>query len=230
MPIDGGAIGLKIALDLVKRPASSGLARVHSWLTGHEVLVLGPARAGKTSFVDYLQYGVLEPQQETSKTMDLKKSATFRLKIGRDSSLELKVRGVIDVAGQIGPIEHAKIVEKRVPHAVVILIDLSAPVTKSAEWLSEFCKHLDERLRNNPRMKKRLKTILFVGNKHDTITPDVFARRAESFKRIIKKHLMMAMPTAVDSMPIMPCVLVDLDGAVAMADAVIIRLARALAD
>jgi hypothetical protein len=229
MSIDGGAIGLKIAIDLVKRPAMSGLARVHSWLTGHEVLVVGPARAGKTSFVEYLQYGVLEPEQETAKTLDLRKSATFRLKIGRNSSLELKVRRAVDVAGQVGPMEHAKIVEERRPHAVVVLLDLSAPVTHSAAWLTDFCKHLDERLRTNMGAKKRLKVIVFVANKQDTLSPDAAVRRIERFKQIIKKQMAFAFPTRVDSIPVMPCILVQKDNAVAMADAITIRLAKALA-
>ena len=229
MSIDGGAIGLKVAIDLVKRPAMSGVARVHTWLTGHEVLVLGPARAGKTSFVDYLQYGVLEPEQETAKTLDLRKSATFRLKIGRDSSLELKVRRAVDVAGQVGPMEHAKIVEERKPHAVVVLLDLSAPVTHSATWLTDFCKHLDERLRSNPGAKKRLKTIVFVANKQDALTPDAAVKRIERFRQIVKKHLVLAFSTKVDSIPIMPCILVQKDNAIGLADAITLRLAKALA-
>jgi hypothetical protein len=91
----------------------NGLARVHTWLTGNEVLVVGPARTGKTSFVDYLRYGVLEPERETEKTIGTQKSASFRMKIGRDSSLELKVKRAVDVAGQIGPIEHASVVSAK---------------------------------------------------------------------------------------------------------------------
>jgi GTPase SAR1 family protein len=235
MPIDGGAIGLKVAIDLVKRPAMSGLARVHTWLTGHEVLVLGPARAGKTSFVDYLRYGVLEPAQQTEKTLNIEKTTTFTVKIGRDASLELKVKRAVDVAGQVGPIEHARIAERRRPHAVVVLLDLSAPVTgksdrASGPWLIEFCKHLDERIRTNAKMRKRLKTIIFVANKYDSQSTEAAGKRIEAFRRIVRKHLGMSFSTRVDSIPIMPCTLVLTENTTSLADSVIIRLAKALSE
>jgi len=159
MAIDGGAIGLKLALDMVQRPAMTGLARVHTWLTGNEVLILGPARAGKTSFVDYLRYGVMEPEQETEKTLGVEKTASFRVRIGRDASLELKLKRAVDVAGQIGPIEHARLVEEKKPHAIIIMLDLSAPMSgisdrASGPWLIEFCKHFEERYRDDKRLKE----------------------------------------------------------------------------
>jgi GTPase SAR1 family protein len=235
MPVDGGAIGLKVAIDLVKRPAMTGLARVHTWLTGNEVLILGPARAGKTSFVEYLRYGVLEPEQETATTIETKKSATFRVKVGRDQSLELKVKRAVDVAGQVGPIEHARLAEERKPHALVVMLDLSAPLTGVSErasgpWLIEFCKHLDERLRDNATMKKRLKTIIFVANKADTQKPDALTRRIDGFRQILKKHLGMSLTTKVDAIPILPCTLVQTENGTGTADAVIVRLAKALAE
>ena len=234
MPLDGGAIGLKVAIDLVKRPATSSLARVHTWLTGHEVLVLGPARAGKTSFVDYLQYGVPEPEQETDKTITTRKTATFSVKIGRDSLLELKVRRAVDVAGQVGPIEHARIAETRKPHALVVLLDLSAPLAGRSEratgtWLVEFCKHLDGRLRTNAKMRKRLKTIIFAANKRDTLDEAGAAKRIDAFRKIVKRELSQSFSTRVDSIPIMPCILVKTsDATTSLADDVITRLAKAL--
>lgn len=233
MSVDGGAIGIKVAIDLIKRPALTGLARVHTWLAGKDVLVLGPARAGKSSFRDYFQYGVLEPEQETEKTLDLQKSATFRVRIGRDESLELKVRGASDVAGQVGPIEHARIAERRKPHCVVVILDLSAPVTGSSHratgpWLIEFCKHLDERLRNNKGMKKRLKAVVFVANKYDRQKDEAAGKRIQAFKGIIKRHLEPSLGTKVEGIPVMPCILVQTDHGSKLADAVIVRIAKAL--
>ena len=208
---------------------------MHTWLTGHEVLILGPARAGKTSFVDYLRYGVLEPEQETEKTLDVETTATFRVKIGRDASLELRVKRAVDVAGQVGPIEHARIAEKRRPHALIVLLDLSAPITGTSDrasgpWLIEFCKYLDEGLRMNTAMRKRLRTIIFVANKRDTQTGDSATKRIEGFRKIIKRHLSTSLATKVDSIPIMPCSLIQCDDAVSFADAVIVRLAKALSE
>jgi hypothetical protein len=115
-----GAIAAKLIVDLVGRPAMSGLARLYTRITGNEILILGPARAGKTSFSEYLQYGLLEPEQETATTITPHKSASFRIKIGKQSALEMKVKRAVHVAGEIGPTEHARLPEERRPQAIVV--------------------------------------------------------------------------------------------------------------
>jgi hypothetical protein len=100
----------------------------------------------------------------------------------------------------------------------------------SGPWLIEFCKHLDERLRSNAAMRKRLKTIIFVANKHDTQEPEAAIRRIDGCRKIIKKHLSMSFTTKVESIPIMACALVQTDNGTSLADAVIIRLAKALSE
>lgn len=70
MPVDIAAIGLKMAVGLVERPATKGVVKLYTWLTGCEVLIIGPARAGKSSFAGYLQHGLLEKELPTPKTVD----------------------------------------------------------------------------------------------------------------------------------------------------------------
>jgi len=228
-----GAIAAEVILDLVARPAMNGLARVHTWFTGKEVLILGPARAGKSSFSEYLQYGLLEPEQDTPTTITPHKSASFRLKIGRGSSLEMKVKRAVDVAGEIGPIEHARLAEERKPEAIVVLLDIDAPVAgrsknATSPWLVAFCKHLKQRLVEEPKMKKRLKALLFVANKRDKVSDATAEVRIAAFKDIIHKHLGEAFGPLSESEFVLPCILIRHPRATEFADAVVSRLARSL--
>jgi GTPase SAR1 family protein len=225
------AIGVKLGIEVLKRTAPSGLARVRTWLTGHEVLVVGPPRAGKTSFVEYLQYGILEPEQETVKTIETEKSATFSVKVGRDSSLELRVRRTVDVPGQVGPVEHALIAKKRQPSAIVVILNLATPIagTESAgEWLLQFCQNLDMHLAEDRAMKKRLKTLMVVANKSDKVPSQTITKRLEHFRRQLKRSFNHAFTSKTGSLPILPCVLVETSDGSKQVDAVIVRLAKAL--
>lgn len=231
MPVDIGAIGVSVGVDLLKRTAPSGLAVVRTWLGGRRVLILGPPRAGKTSFSEYLRFGILEPEHETAKTVEAKGSPVFSVRIGRDSALELKVRRSIDIPGQVGPIEHALIAKHRRPDAIVVILDLSAPATgerSSRTWLVEFCRHLDEHLRDCSRFRRRLRALIFVANKNDKISAERSRRLLSTFRDTIHKHLAYSFSTRVDSIPLLPCVLVQTSAGAAMADSVVVRLAKAL--
>lgn len=228
MVIDG-AIGVKLGIEVLKRTAPSGLVRVRTWLTGHEVLVVGQPRAGKTSFVEYLQYGILEPEQETAKTIETEKSVTFCVKVGRDSSLELKVRRSVDVPGQVGPVEHALIAKKRRPSAIVVVLDLATPLVgpeSAGEWLLQFCQHLDTHLSENPAMRKRFKSLMIVANKIDKVHEQTISGRIEHFRKQLKKGFTHVFGTR--SFPILPCVMVETNSGSKQVDAIIVRLAKAL--
>jgi hypothetical protein len=228
-----GAIAAEVILDLVARPAINGIARVHTWVTGNEILILGPARAGKSSFSEYLQYGLLEPEQETATTILPHKSASFRLKVGKGSSFEMKVKRAVDVAGEIGPIEHARLVEDRKPHAVVVVLDLDAPIggrarNATSPWVTKFCRHLKQRLAETPKMKKRLRSIVFIANKRDKVDETTATQRMAIYKEIIRKHLGEAFGPLSESGFVLPCILVRNPRGTELADAVVSRIARSL--
>ncbi|MBN8733939.1 MAG: hypothetical protein J0L64_25610 [Acidobacteria bacterium] len=233
--MDHTAVALKVAVEILKRPATKGLAWVYTSLTGKTVLILGPARAGKTSFSDYLRLGLMEPEQPTEKTVETHRTSAFRVQIGRDQSLELHVKSAVDEPGQLGPMEHAKLAELRKPHAIVVILDLSAPFTgqsdrATAKWLTEFCKHLAERIQNNTAFRRKLKGLIFVANKSDTQDDATVQKRISDVRRIVTKNLNGVYATTVDAIPIMPCILVQHEDAQRLADAVIIRLAKLLSE
>jgi hypothetical protein len=228
------AILLKLGVDLVSRPAQTGLAILTTWAAGHEVLVVGPARAGKTSFVEFLQYGVLEKEQETAKTTTPHKSASFRVKIGRSEALELKVRSTMDLPGEAGATEHARKAKLRKPQAIVVILDISAPLAgnskyASGPWLTTFCKQIAANLRNEPKFKKRLRCLIFVANHYDKLATSSAQRKIDALRSLAEKHLESSFDPGSDCMPFLPCVLVDTPIKSELADLVIVRLAKSLA-
>src|SRR5262245_28184548 len=141
--------------------------------SGKTFLILGPARSGKTSFLDFLEYLILEPEKTTSVTVGVHKGANKILKIGPDKSLTLRVRKPRDVAGQaaIHEIAHVK---DYTPNCIVIVLDatkfFNVPEPDNAlDWLRQFCGHLDILLGSNKKTAKRLKSMIVVMNKWDKV-------------------------------------------------------------
>src|SRR5688572_13620712 len=117
------AIAVKVGIEVFKAVVPRGFAKTRAWLSGKVVLILGPKESGKTRFVNYLQYGILLPEKEELPTAKDPPTATFSIIVGRDKSLHLNLRSVIDVSGQAAAdIQAEKILERR-PHGVVIIID-----------------------------------------------------------------------------------------------------------
>jgi len=109
---------LKVGVAVIQRAAPKGISLIKAWFKGKLVIVVGQARAGKTTFLDYLQYGFFSDEKETFKTDVITPSARFDVKLGRNAELELSVQSVVDVPGQPGATFHADLIHKRKPHAV----------------------------------------------------------------------------------------------------------------
>jgi hypothetical protein len=147
-PAGAGAAVLKVGVTLMERHVPHGLALFRAWWRGKTILIVGQQRAGKTTFVDYLRYGVFGDEKDTEKTLEVERSPRFTVTLGRDKALELSVRTVVDVPGQVGPIEHANLAFQERPHAIILFTDLTAPFTgpeekASSAWLTAFCKRLE---------------------------------------------------------------------------------------
>ena len=157
--------------------------------SGRKFLILGPARSGKTSFLDFLEYLILEPEKPTPVTVGVHKGANKVLRIGPDKSLTLRVKKPRDVAGQaaIHEIQH---VRDYTPHCIVIVLDATkfwgVPDSENAlDWLRQFCGHLDILLRNNKKVAKNLKSMTVVMNKWDKIAEAAKSREDEKEYRAL---------------------------------------------
>lgn len=145
----------------------------------------------------------------------------------------MSVRRSVDVPGQLGPMEHARIIARRRPKAVVVILDISSPPQgrssdATAKWLTDFCRHLNAALKTSPALKKALRALIFVGNKADKVKENVASIRSQSLERIVRMHLTEFYGPEVTAIPIMPCVLVENEAGTKHADAVIVRLAKSM--
>ncbi|HEY0605976.1 MAG TPA: hypothetical protein VGD58_23835 [Herpetosiphonaceae bacterium] len=232
--VETSATLVKVGVAVISRAAPTGLEIVKAWLKGKEVIIVGQARAGKTTFVDYLQFGLFEDEKDTSKTRDVEESARFNIKMGRDSALQLSVKKVVDVPGQIGAAWQADEVFYRRPHAIVIMTDLTSPLDgepdrAAAAWLLEFCRELESNWRIKGKRGNRVKSIILVMNKLDKVTEDVVTSRKTKFQGILNTELREARGRMLSEIAIMPCSLVTNPQGTKAVDAVIAHLAKTLA-
>lgn len=235
---DGGAVAgylLKVGVAVIQRTAPTGIAFIRSLFKGKKVLIVGQQRAGKTTFLDYLQYGLFEDEKETAKTFDITRSARrFDVKLGRDASLELSVSAAIDVPGQRGPAAHADLVLEYNPHALIVVLDLTQPLrgkteNASANWLTEFCRRLEKQSRIKGHKQKRLNYVSVLLSKRDK----VLEKKAESVQKEMSKILTTEFREARGKMEneiiIIPCSLVTNPEGTKSVYSAIAHLAKSLA-
>ncbi|EJN07453.1 Gtr1/RagA G protein conserved region [Bradyrhizobium sp. YR681] len=182
MPPDpASAVAIKVGMEIFTRVTPRGFAWIKSKWVGRDLLVVGQARAGKTSLVRYIQYGVFA-EQETTRTRTVKKTAAFSVKVGRDKSLALEVRKAIDTVGQVSAEAHAGLAKTYKPHAILVVIDMSGAWeskddNNARHYLEEFFEYLSSTYQKSRSLKRKLKAVYIVANKRDRVDP----KRASSF-------------------------------------------------
>ncbi len=224
---------IKAGVDVIVRVVPKGFEWIKSWWLGKEFLIVGQARAGKTTFREYFQYGLFEDIKDTPETADIESSERFDVGIGRNSALQLIISSAVDIPGQVGAVAHANLVFDRNPHALIIVLDLTTPLQgkpdrASAAWLTRFCKRLEVKWRVNRKRSNRLKSIILVMNKADKVQSQTIDARKQVYLKIIEAELQDARGR-VEDIPIMPCCIVSNPEGTKMVDAVISQLARAFA-
>lgn len=208
--------------------APKGLKYIKSLLTGKTIIIVGQERAGKTTFLEYFQYGFFEDEKDTSETYDITPSVRFDVKLGRNETLELSVKTVIDVPGQIGANFQAKEIYEQKPHAILIFIDVDRPLKSSKEWLTNFCRRLETYWRANNNKKNRVKSIILVLNKKDKTDAKTIEARKKGFQKIIDVELKESKGNMLDEISVIPTVMVNNQEGTKSADQLITHLAKAL--
>jgi hypothetical protein len=141
--------------------------------SGRRFLILGPPRCGKTSFLNFLEYLILEPEKTTPPTVIVDKREDVVLKLGPQGNLILRVRKPRDVPGR-EPIHQMQYIKEYLPHCIVIVLDATkfagVPDQESSlVWLSQFCAHLNILITSNKKVAKKLKAMTVVLNKWDKV-------------------------------------------------------------
>lgn len=211
-----------------RRVAPRGLARLFTYATGKDILVVGPSGAGKTKFGEYLKSGILSQEGTREMTYHVTQSPTFMIQIG-DGGFTLKVRRAVDTPGQTGPVDHAGLVAQRRPHAVIVVLDCSKEVPTILRWLHLFCDRLDTVLRKGSSVQKRLDGMLILLNKRDKVRKPRLNRLKQDVEDVLLEHLSVVLGAdRVRAIPILECISVETRRGTALIDNVINQLMQRL--
>ncbi len=207
-----------------------GLSRLTAYARGKEILILGPGSAGKTKFAQYLQLGVLDPEGQREMTSYVTESPAFVVRVGPEQGLLFEVRRAVDTPGQVGPVRHARLVARRAPHALIVMLDCSTALSSTIRWLHLFCSSLDTVLRRGSYVVRRLEAMMVLLNKRDQISSTDSAQLRQAVGEVLEQHLSVALGVEwVRSIPILECVSVQTKEGTALIDDVIGHLAEQLA-
>lgn len=213
-----------------KRVAVKGLSRVATYIRGKEILILGPGSTGKTKFEQYLRLATLDPEGKREMTYAVSKSPAFVLDLGREEGLVLRVRRAVDTPGQVGPLQHAILVARRKPHAVIVVLDCGCDPRHMLRWFCLFCNALDTVLRKVPSATRRLQEMVVILNKRDKIDDREYAKLRQAARKVLERYLTVVWGDArVRSIPILECISVRTASGTAMIDGAIAQLMERLA-
>lgn len=229
--MDPTAIGIKVGVEVLKRTAPNGIDWIATFSRGIELLIIGPGGAGKTSIADYLQFGTLEDLHPHQKTLEIQKSRTFKIELGRDQALKLRVRRTVDVPGQTGPVEHANLVRERRPHAILIVFDASTPAKSYADWIEPFSERLDHIIREKAAIRNKIKGIFVALNKRDLVrTEKDFLARQKAVQKALLAGLGDAFGRQIASqIPVLPTISISSSAGTKLLDALTRRIAKQVA-
>ncbi len=160
-------------------------------LRGKKVVVAGPPGAGKSTFMNYMHFGLFYPEQNTEVTIRPREAKNFKYTLGRDRSLLTSIKRALDMPGQPDPRWVAEEVFRERPHALVIVLDTTAPVDDendpraTAVWLRKFCRAADQVTRGMRR--NRLSTVIVALNKADLSSEAQYREHEKRCKEILRE-------------------------------------------
>lgn len=230
--LDPGAIVAKLGIAVVQRTAPTAVDLITSRIRGITLLLIGPSGSGKTAFFEYLNYGLLLPESEHMTTVTPTSSTNpVSLTVGKNKLLKLRVKRSVDSAGQRGPVAHATLIDEKRPHAVLLILDSTAPVAALKNWVSQFCESAESVFRRFPARKRKLRSFIVCLNKADKNTSTQYlSARSRAIRACLVKGLASTLGTYyVKSVPILRCISVQTEPpqneSTLLIDAVIARLA-----
>ena len=140
-------------------------------------------------------------------TYAVTRSPAFVVDLGREEGLVLRVRRAVDTPGQVGPLQHALLVVRRRPHAVIVMLDCSSDPLSTLRWFCLFCDALDSVLRKVSSAARRLQEMVVLLNKRDKIEDREFAKLRQAVRRALERFLSVVWgEERVRSIPILECI------------------------
>ncbi len=230
MDAEAQTVGMEWSVEMMRRTLVTWFSRLTTYARGKEILIVGPGSAGKTKFAQYLRWGALDLEGQRDMTYGITKSPAFVMRIGREQGLGLRVRRAVDTPGQVGPRHHAKLVGRRKPHAVVVMLDCCSSLSATVRWLCLFCNSLDTVLRRGSYAARRLDAIVVLLNKWDKIESGESDELREAVRQVLNQYLSVSLGVErVSAIPILECVSVQTGRGTTLIDEVVARLTERLA-
>lgn len=208
-----------------RRGRPRGLYSLITHALGKEILVVGPSSAGKSKFTEYLRLGTLDTEGKREMTYHVRKTPSFTLGLGPNHGFTFRIRRAVDTPGQVGPLQHATLVGRRKPHAVVVVLDCERANLMMTTWMHLFCDRLDTVLRKSFHARRKLTEIMVLLNKRDKIDSYAFEELRDQVSSVLARHLTVVLgPERIQAIPVLGCISVETQYGTELIDRVITEL------
>lgn len=192
------SLGLKVYDDKLRRP----LSLLSAWLRGKHLLLLGPSRAGKTRFWNYVKTGLLFPPAEDDlRTRQRTNAGAKRIVFNDHFHFDISV--LDDSPGQDRAQDQVERARRENPHELILLIDASTDkvsdgvenMIQTEQWVKNFFSEFKKTwLHSSEGLSfSRIENISVLLNKFDLAEETVFQNREQAIRKIIQESLREAL-------------------------------------
>ncbi len=103
---EAAVVVVEAALELAVKAAKSPLDKIiHRW-AGKKVLIVGPRDTGKTSFANYLRFGILADEETRVLSEEEEVFSTFSVETAKGQRLSARFRYVRAMPGELHIVKH----------------------------------------------------------------------------------------------------------------------------
>ncbi len=143
----GGTI-IKASVGVVVRNTPLGLQKIGAWAKAKRILIIGQARAGKSTLFLTLQNGELFPEMNTPETRVLRPGGLISLGTEHTGKI-VSFKQIRDVPGHFSHFAQADLFQKTKAPIAIILLDSTR--ADYIEWLNAFISELEKQWNTNKR-------------------------------------------------------------------------------
>jgi GTPase SAR1 family protein len=226
------AVGTALIEVVIDRAVPAGLQLIGSLFHGKTIMVVGPGEAGKSTFVTYLQYGIFQEAQPRAKTYSPQSSPRFNLQLGPNRNLEVKIKTAVDLPGQLQE-QYALVFEHR-PHALVIILDMSAPLEApndyraTATWMEDFFSRLDQKWQGQKPRRNRLRSVIVALNKMDLADKQQVDEYEKRYRAIVEDKFRAARGPNLSDVRFRRTIMVENPNGTRSIDGILVDMAQSL--
>lgn len=193
-------------------------------LAGADLLILGRAGAGKTSFWNFLRHGIFADVYPPMSTIRAQKVRAFTVKRPDDNDLDIKTSE--DIPGEWEPDEVMTVISRQRPDLIVVLC--SAADDEATPWFRAFCTSLNGLLLDDRPVAKKLKAILVVQSKIDLVSGDALERQEELLRNTLASELTASLQHNAKEIPVARCTFFKSEGGEPRANELVLLMTRLL--